>query len=269
MSVVVVTDTTASVDPGLATEWGIRLVPLTVTVAGRSYRDDEIDASTLAGARATTAGPPPGHFLAALQDAPAGAVIVTVARSLSSTNAAARVAASLTDVPVEVVDSTTAAGGQALVVLAAVDSAARGGDVREVGDAARAAAKEVRLVGCLDSLDGLARSGRVPGIAAFAARKAGLQFMFSLQDGSIRPMMPAASRAAAFDRMVQMCVSSRRAGLVADVVVLGRSPELEERLERAVGSHQLTIGRRFVGTFGSATTLYTGPGVAGLAWRWQ
>jgi hypothetical protein len=66
-----------------------------------------------------------------------------------------------------------------------------------------------------------------------------------------------------------MCVSSRRAGLVADVVVLGRSPELEERLERAVGSHQLTIGRRFVGTFGSATTLYTGPGVAGLAWRWQ
>jgi DegV family protein with EDD domain len=269
MSVVVVTDTTASVDPRLATEWGIRLVPLTVTVAGRSYRDDEIDVSTLAGARATTAGPPPGDFLAALQDAPAGAVIVTVAGSLSSTNAAARVAASLTDVPVEVVDSTTAAGRQALVVLAAVDSSARGGDVREVGDAARAAAKEVRLVGCLDSLDGLARSGRVPGIAALAARKAGLQFMFSLQDGSIRPMMPAASRAAAFDRMVQVCVSSKRAGLVADVVVLGQAPELEERLERTVGANPLTIGRLFVGTFGSAITLYTGPGVAGLAWRWR
>src|SRR5918994_2265284 len=147
MSVVVVTDTTASVDPGLATEWGSRLVPRTVTVAGRSYREDEIDASALAGARATTAGPPPGHFLAALQDAPAGAVIVTVARSLSSTNAAARVAASLTDVPVEVVDSTTAAGGQALVVLAAVDSAARGGDVRGGGNAARAAAEGGRPLG--------------------------------------------------------------------------------------------------------------------------
>src|ERR671919_1457704 len=164
MSVVVVTDTTASVGPRLATEWGIRLVPLTVTVAGRSYRDDEIDVSTLAEARVTTAGPPPGDFLAALQDPPAGAVVVTVAGSLSSTNAAARVAASLTDVPVEVVDSTTAAGGQAPVRLAAVDSSARGGDVHEVGDAARAAAEEVRLVGCLDSPARLARPGRGPGI---------------------------------------------------------------------------------------------------------
>ena len=55
MSVVVVTDTTASVDPELAAEWGIRLVPLTVTVAGRSYRDGEIDVSSLVGATATTA----------------------------------------------------------------------------------------------------------------------------------------------------------------------------------------------------------------------
>ena len=269
MSVVVVTDTTASVDPGLAAELGIRLVPLTVTVAGRSYRDDEIDVSALAGVRATTAGPPPGDFLAALHDAPAGAVVVTVAGSLSSTHAAARVAASLTDIPVEVVDSTTAAGGQTLVVMAAVDSAATGGDVREVADAARAAAKDVRLVGCLETLDGLVRSGRVPGVAALAARKAGLQFMFALHEGSIRPMMPAASRVAAFDRMVEMCSSSSQPGRVADVVVLGQAAELEARLERAVVSHQLTIGRRFVSTFGTAITLYTGPGVAGLAWRWR
>ena len=269
MSVVVVTDTTASVGAGLAAELGIRLVPLTVTVAGRSYRDNEIDVSALAGARATTAGPPPGDFLAALHDAPAGAVVVTVAGSLSSTHAAARVAASLTDIPVEVVDSTTAAGGQTLVVLAAVDSAANGGDVREVAHAARAAAKDVRLVGCLVTLDGLARSGRVPGIAALAARKAGFQFMFSLQEGSIRPMRPAANRVAAFDRMVEMCASSKKPGRIADVVVLGQAPELDERLERAVGSKRLTIGRRFVGTFGSAITLYTGPSVAGLAWRWR
>ena len=124
-------------------------------------------------------------------------------------------------------------------------------------------------MGCLDSLDGLARSGRVPGIAALAARKAGLQFIFSLQDGSIRPMMPAASRAAAFDRMAEMCVSSKRPGLVADVVVLGQACELEERLERANDSNRLTIGRLFVGTFGSAITLCTGPDVAGLAWRWR
>jgi DegV family protein with EDD domain len=267
MSVLVVTDTTASLSPELGAQWGVPLVPLTVTVAGRSYRDTEIDVSTLSEARATTAGPPPGEFLAALQDAPDGAVIVTVAASLSSTNAAARVAASLSDVPVEVVDSTTAAGAQALVVLAAVDRAAEGGDLREVADAARTAAKEVRLVGCLEDLDGLARSGRVPGLAALAARKAGLQFIFTLREGSIKPIKPAASRAAALDRMVDLCVSSERPGSVTDLVVLGQAAGLEERLDRAVVASQLTIGHRFVSTFGSAITLYTGPHITGLAWR--
>jgi fatty acid kinase fatty acid binding subunit len=269
MSVVIVTDTAASFTSDLAAQWGVRLVPLTVTVAGRSYPDGEFDLSTLPQARVTTAGPPPGAFLAALRDAPAGAVVVTVAGSLSSTNAAARVAASLSDVRVEVVDSTTAAGGQTLVVLAAADCAASGRDIREVADAARTAAADVRLVGCLENLNGLARSGRVPGIAALAARKAGLQFMFVLQKGSIRPIKPAASRAAAFDRMVEMCVSSRRPGLVADVVVLGSAPGLEERLEGAIGSSRLPIGRRFAGPFGSAVSLYTGPRTAGLAWRWR
>jgi DegV family protein with EDD domain len=269
MSVVVVTDATASLSPDLAAQWGIRLVPLTVTVAGRSYPDDAIDVSTVSQARVTTAGPPPGAFLAALQDAPDGAVIVTVARSLSSTNAAAQVAASLSDVPLEVVDSTTAAGAQALVVLAAADRAVRGGDIREVGDAARTAAKEARLVGCLETLDGLARSGRVPGIAALAARKAGLQFLFTLQEGVIKPIKPAASQAAAFDRMVDMCAASSRPGFVVDIVVLGNASGIDERLERAVGSNRITIGRRFDSPFGAAISLYTGPRVAGLAWRWR
>jgi DegV family protein with EDD domain len=211
MSVVVVTDTTASLPPDLAAQWEIRLVPLTVTVAGRSFRDGEIDASAFPPARVTTAGPPPGAFLAALRDAPAGAVVVTVAGSLSSTNAAAQVAASLSDTPVEVVDSTTAAGAQTLVVLAAADRAASGGDVRDVADAARAAAKDVQLVGCLETLDGLARSGRIPGIAAVAARKAGLQFMFTLQgDPSGRSGRPQAVR---LHLTGWLTCASRRAGL--------------------------------------------------------
>ena len=124
-------------------------------------------------------------------------------------------------------------------------------------------------MGCLETLDGLARSGRVPGIAAYAARKVGFQFLFTLQEGSIKPIKPAASQAAAFDRIVDMCVSSSRPGFVVDVVVLGNSSGIDERLERAVGSDRVTIGRRFDSPFGAAISLYTGPRVAGLAWRWR
>jgi hypothetical protein len=69
--------------------------------------------------------------------------------------------------------------------------------------------------------------------------------------------------------MVDLCVSSGRPGFVADLIALGNTSGLDERLERAIGSNRLTIGRRLTAPFGSAIILYTGPGVAGLAWRWR
>ncbi len=269
MTVAVVTDTAGSLTPELAAEWGVRLVPLTVIVDGQTYRDTEIGPEALSSGRATTAGPAPGDFLAALRDAPDGAVIVTVAASLSSTNGAARMAASLSDVPVEVVDSTSASGAQALVARAAVDRAAEGGDLRAVADAARAVAGEVRIVGCLSDLEGLARSGRVPGLAAGAVRRSGVRFIFRLQDGKIRLTKPAASDASAMNRIVQACVRSAKPGLVADLVLLGETTALAERVDRAVDDGRLAVARRFSGTFGTAITLYTGPHVTGLAWRWR
>lgn len=266
MSVRVVTDTAAALTSELAASWGVRLVPLTVTVDGRSYRDTDLNPAMLAAGRVTTAGPTPGEFMAALQDAPDGAVVITVAASLSSTNAAAHMAASVCDAPVEVVDSRTAAGAQALVVLAAVDQAARDRDVHAVAESARVAARSVRVAGFLENLDGLARSGRVPGLAADAARKTGLQFMFTLRDGSIKPARPATSRASALDRLVELCLASNDPEHAADVMLLGRADGLDERLDNAVAAGRLTIGRRLTGAFGTAITLYTGPGVTGLAW---
>jgi DegV family protein with EDD domain len=279
VNVTVVTDTTAALPPEVARRWGIRLVPLTLMMGDRAYRDGEIPAAELlarTGQRITTSGPPPGDFLKAIgSDAhdsgpgPArGAVIVTVAKALSSTFSAAQVAAGLSDIPVEVVDSTNAAGGQALVAIAAAQVAAAGGDLAQVAAAARTAAGEVRLVGCVESLDRLARSGRVPGLAAAAVRRVGLSFMFELRGGRIRPLRPAGSRSAAIERMARLCAAEGGGdGSVADIVVLEAEPgeftgALRDRLRR-----QVPIGLDLNGTFGSAILVHAGPGVAGLAWR--
>src|SRR5690606_4816152 len=198
-----------------------------------------------------------------------GAVIVTVAASLSSTNAAARMAASVSGVPVEVIDSGSAAGAQALVALAAVDRAAGGGDLPAVADAARNAVPDVRIIGCLDNLEGLVRSGRVPGLAAHAVRRTGLRFMFRLRNGKIELAKPAASHDSAASRMVEECVRSRPQGLVADLMMLGETAVLQEQVDRAESEGRLPVARRFAGPFGTAITLYTGPHVTGLAWRWR
>jgi DegV family protein with EDD domain len=269
MTVLVLTDTAAALSPADAVARGIALVPLTVIVDGRAYRDTEVRAGTLVRGRPTTSGPSPGDFLAALRPARHGAVIVTVATALSSTSASARAAAALCDTPVEVVDSTTAAGGQTLVALAAAERARRGGGVAEVADAARAATTGVRLVGALRSLDGLARTGRVPSLAAGAARRTGLHFLFSLRNGVIRPMRPATTLTAAIERMVELCVASGSQGSVVDLVALGESVELQRRLARAADAGRLAVGTAIVAGFGTAISIYTGPHLTGLAWRWR
>jgi hypothetical protein len=40
-------------------------------------------------------------------------------------------------------------------------------------------------------------------------------------------------------------------------------------LDRAVDSGRLRIGRKIVGSFGTAITVHTGPRVIGMAWRFR
>ena len=284
MTVAVLTDTAAALTPELAAEWGVHLVPLTIAVGGQAFRDTDVDLSTLltgspdaagANGRVTTAGPPPSEFLAALDrtgPGTAAAVVVTVAARLSGTHAAAKIAAALAPIPIKVVDSGSAAGGQALVALAAAERARSGAGLDEVAAAARTATTQVRLVGCLESLDGLVRSGRVPGLAAAAVRRAGLQFVFELRGGSIRPLRPAGGFPVAAERMLARCISDGRGGSGTDVIVLGsagspRVTELTERVTQAAASGELALRRLWVGTFGTAILVHAGPEVAGLAWR--
>ena len=65
MAVTVLTDTTSALPRGVAQRWGIRLVPLTISCGGRSYRDGDVGTGHLLsqpGVTLHTAGPPPGEF---------------------------------------------------------------------------------------------------------------------------------------------------------------------------------------------------------------
>ena len=276
MTVAVLTDTTSALPPSVAAAWGIRLVPLTLTVGGQTFRDGEIDPESLhadAGVTLQTAGPTPGEFVRELNASGAdSAVIVTVARSLSSTHACALLAADASGMPVEVVDSGTAAGGQALVAIAAAQEAGGGGGLAQVVKAAKDAAAAVRLVGCMASLDRLVASGRVPGIAGAATRRLGLWPMFELRGGRVRPLRPARSAEGAMDRIAGICARSGpdggRSG-AADVIVLNSGlPDGAESLLKRV-RQRIRTGHELSTPFGSAMTVHTGMGVLGLAWLWR
>ena len=255
MTVAVVTDGAASLPDDLACSHGVTVVPLELTSGGR------------------TSSPPPGRIAAAIERGQNGdgVVVLTVARSMSSTYQAATLAARRAPGPVEVLDSGTAAGGQGLVVLAAARAAQQGRSLAEVAATARATAERVRLIATLDTLDQLVAGGRLPSLAGRLGTLLGVQPLFEFSHGAIHPRRPAFSRAAALRRILARWRASRPASPAAlHVAALhALAPHEAEALLAAIRSElHAEPATAFIGEFDAAMVAHTGPGLSGLAWWW-
>lgn len=274
--VTVVTDSAASLPGRLVSALGVVVVPMSVVLDGVVHPDDGTTVEEVldrsASQPVSTSAPSPGAFAEAIEQhaSPGGTLVVTVSANMSSSYESAYTAAGYpAPGPVRVLDSGTAAGGQGLVVLAAARAAAGGASLQEVEAAARHVAGQVRLVAALESLDQLARSGRVPGLAAWAGRSLGVRPMFEFRNGEVHASRPAFSRAAAFDRLVGACLAEGEKGGRLHAAVLhadaaDEASRLAERLcSAAEGSEVL------VAPFSTVMLVHTGRGLVGVAWWWE
>jgi DegV family protein with EDD domain len=274
VSVCIVTDSAASLPPDLAARHDITVVPLSLTLGGISYRDGDLSLTELLSRvdeGVTTSAPSPGEVAKAIEDrlGDDGVLVLTIAGTMSGTFHAARLAGSLVDGNVRVVDTETAAGAEGLVVLAAAASARRGAPLDGVEAVALRTRERVRLVATVDGLDHLVRSGRVPGIAGWAGRGLGLNPLFEFRRGHPKPLRPALSRQAALDRMVSALLNSRVPGARLHVAALhAGAPELAEQLLGRVAA-EIEPATAFAGAFSPVMVVHTGPGLAGLAWWWE
>ncbi len=273
--VAVVTDGAASLPPGVCDALGVGVVPMSVMIGNTVREDQEVapaDVVESAGRDlVTTSAPSPGDYLRTLEelgDRPV--VIATVARRMSASYDAAMTAARY--VPqrrVAVVDTETAAGGQGLVVMAAAQASRAGGSHDDVTAAARGVIRRVRLLAFLDQLDYLARSGRVPDVAARAGQSLGMRAVFEFSGGRVRGRLPARSTDAAVARIMAACRAGRSDGArLHAAVVDAKSPHAAESLMTAV-RRLSPDGEVYAAPFSSVMVAHTGPGVAGLAWWWE
>lgn len=273
MSVAIVTDSAAALPADLADKHGVTVVPMWLTVRGVPVREGERPLEELvAEPGIETSGPAPGEFeeaIRAVGDAD-GVLVLTIAATMSSTHAAAEVAARAVGEHVRVLDTTTAAGAEGLVVLAAAEAAAAGGSLDDVEAEARRVMDRVRLVAMVPTLDHLVRSGRVPGLAGWAGRRLGLAPLFEFGSGRARPLRPALGADAALDRIVGAWRRSRppRPARLHVAVLHALAPERAEGLLSAVCAEAEPVAS-FVSEFGSVMVVHTGAGLAGLAWWWD
>ena len=214
MTVAIVTDSAAAIPSELAASTRISVVPMWIHLGDMTIAEGERPLGEFLGdERITTSAPAPGDYERVIRrridDGADAVVVLTIAASMSASHQSAVVAARDVGDHVQVVDTATAAGGQALVVLAAARAASAGGSPSAVMAEASAVAARVRLLGMVPHLEHLVRSGRVPGLAGWAGRALGINPLFELRDGRVKRLRPAIGSDAAVDRMVARFRRSR------------------------------------------------------------
>jgi len=170
-SIALITDSASYLPAGVCAQHGVIVVPLTVAIDGREFREGvDIDAGEFyrlaEGATSiTTSQPSPGVIADAYRKAAAAGakeiVSVHIGASLSGTMQSASVAAGLSPVPVTVVDSGQASFAEGLVVLEVIDALLRGATVAAIPGTAAEASSRVNSTFVVKTF-GLAPPWRTP-----------------------------------------------------------------------------------------------------------
>ncbi|GAB4324773.1 MAG: DegV family protein [Dehalococcoidia bacterium] len=273
MPVAIVTDSTCDLPPDLAGEFGVTVVPLTISFGEETYRDGvDITAAEFYERLATskvmprTSQPPANAFEAVyrrLAESADGIVSIHISSRLSGTLNSASVAREAVghDVHVELIDSYNVGLGLGEIVLAAARVAREGGSFEDVVRAARGAIPRVHVVVALDTLEYLRRGGRIGRASAWAGSMLNIKPIVHVEGGEVAPLERVRTKRRAFERLVELATQDRNperlyvASAGNDVDALA----LRDRVAPLLPHTELVMGR-----IGPAVGVYTGPGTFGF-----
>jgi DegV family protein with EDD domain len=163
-------------------------------VVGGTTLDNSVDGEVYVrlrrGEKATTSTPSPGDYLTAFERLTRFDAIIclTIPARWSGTFASATVAAELfrashATPTVDIVETPTAAVAYGLVARIADALATASADRDEVLERVRSACDEVRMYGALETLEFVARSGRVPTLVAGVSDALHVRPVFEMHGG--------------------------------------------------------------------------------------
>jgi DegV family protein with EDD domain len=278
--VAIVTDTTACVPTELVAKYDIEVVPIQLIVDNKTYLDgidikpSEFYALLRQSKKIpTTSASSPDNYLAAFRKASLKApsiLCLTEPSKFSAMFNSARIAADITretlrNTKIEVMECTTAAAGQGLVALAAARAAAESKPMETVKEIARNIMSKVNLLATLDTLQYLARSGRVPQAAAMVNSILNIKPIFTLNHSDAHTVALPRTMKTAINRMLKLMQSMVKKGRPLHVAVIHA-----DALEQAIAfknrmNSQFECREIFITEFTPVMGVHTGPGLIGVA----
>jgi DegV family protein with EDD domain len=277
--VALVTDSTSYLPPELVERYGIRVVPLYV-VFGAERTVPEVDIGDYpaffeelrsAETLPSTSQPSVGDFTRVFEPLLAeGREIVSIHISggLSGTPEAARQAKEALERDgkggerIEVIDSTTAAGGLGFMVLAGAKAASDGRSAAEVAEHVRAARSELKLWFVIDTLEFLKRGGRIGAASAWIGSTLKVKPILTVEN-EMTPVERVRTSGRAMQRMVDYARQRKDSGADAWSAQHINAPdacrELIERCSEVYGRPPTIVSE-----IGPVLAAHTGPGLLGM-----
>src|SRR5436309_13103964 len=190
-----------------------------------------------------------------------------IAGKLSGTVESARRAASEIGDKIRVVDTETASAAVAMLGLAMQRRLERGTSDGEVVALAERHRRESQIVFTLETLDYLARGGRIGRAAAWAGQLLNVKPILTIRGGEVIPLKRVRGNRRAFQEFIAAFESGSGDGpnlLVA--IAQADAPERVEALRELVRRTRPQAKLELVTTLGPVVGTHAGPGTVGLFW---
>jgi len=215
--VAIFTDSASDLDPAVAAEAGIGIVPLLVSFGPETFRAG-VDLSTeefwerMTAPDApfpTTAASSPGDFKEAYEAAFASGadaiVSIHVAGTLSATLKSAQIARDmLPDREIHVIDSLGASMAQGILARMAVEMAAEGRSAAEIAEVLEARAPDMMMFVALETLEYLRKGGRISGAQAAIGTLLSVKPIIVVKHGVVTTGDRVRTRSKARERLIEM-----------------------------------------------------------------
>jgi DegV family protein with EDD domain len=272
MSLGVVTDSTADLEPDVQARLGVAVVPLIVNWDGETYRD-KIDLSPTEFYRRLrtskslpkTGAPSLAAFEATFREQLKehdALISINLASALSGTyNIAQRAAESVDPQRIRVIDSSSVSVCIGWLAEQAITLSGQGMTLDEVARQVEETRSRLRILALLETLTFLQRGGRIGRAAALAGTLLSVKPILSVRDGEVAPVERVRTMSGALRRLVELVVGM---GAVERLGVLhadspGNAQEVEQQLHARFP--EVNIDR---GELGPVVGTHGGPGVIGV-----
>jgi len=283
MAVRVVTDSTCDLPPALVRENGISVVPLTVHFGDKVFRDrvdlqpGEFYRLLAEGGEHPSSNPPRVKtFARGYGELAEGGDLVSlhISAELSKTVEAAREAAGVElgklgsrpggEAPrIEVIDSRSVGLGLGMLALFASRMAARGLGAAEIARHIRAMVPRVGLLFVVDTLDYLARGGRIGRAKALVGNLLGIKPILGVEEGEVVQVDKVRGGRGAHARIAELMAERVEASRpVAVGIAHAAAPVWADRLRQLL-EERFEISEHFLGEIGPVVGTHVGPGAVG------